>query len=135
MFAGALLFVDSHVTARGGGGLSPKTQENLSTAMRGEAFAYAKYQLYAKHAEQNGNTELAKLFRTAANIERFQHFAEEAQLAGLVGSDADNLKDATKPGIAMFSKLLLAISNSTSLVGGSCLGSSLGKAGTLCCSG
>jgi len=64
--------------------------------MHGEAFAYAKYMLYAKHAQQNGNTELANLFKTAANVERFQHFAEEAQLAGLVGSDADNLKDAIK---------------------------------------
>jgi rubrerythrin len=64
--------------------------------MHGEAFAYAKYMLYAKHARQNGNTELANLFKTAANVERFQHLAEEAQLAGLVGSDADNLKEAIK---------------------------------------
>jgi rubrerythrin len=93
---GALLFVAGQLTTKAGGALSPKTQENLATAMHGEAFAYAKYQLYAKHAEQNGNAELAKLFRTAANIERFQHFTEEAQLAGLVGSDADNLRDAIK---------------------------------------
>ncbi len=95
MLAGSLLFAVGHLTARGGG-LSQKTQENLSTAMHGEAFAYAKYMLYAKHARQNGNAQLANLFTTAANIERFQHFAEEAQLAGLVGSDADNLKDAIK---------------------------------------
>jgi len=94
--AGALLFAAGHLTATGGSGLSQKTQENLSTAMRGEAFAYAKYKLYAKHAEQNGDAELAELFTTAANIERFQHFAEEAQLAGVVGSDAANLKDAIK---------------------------------------
>ena len=58
--------------------------------MHGEAFVYAKYMVYAKRAQQNGDTELAKLFTTAANIERFQHFAEGAQLAGLVGSDADD---------------------------------------------
>src|SRR5690242_9480201 len=40
--------------------------------------------------------EPAKTFETAAHIERFQHFAEEAELAGLVGSDADNLRDAIK---------------------------------------
>ena len=34
------------------------------------------------------------MFEKTANTERFEHFAEEAQLAGLVGSDADNLKDA-----------------------------------------
>ncbi len=96
MLAGALLFVAGHMTARGGGGLSQRTRENLSTAMHGEAFAYVKYLLYAKHARQNGNAELANLFTKAANTERFQHFAEEAQLAGLVGSDADNLKDAIK---------------------------------------
>jgi len=93
--AGTLLFAAGHLTATGRG-LSQKTQDNLSTAMHGEAFAYAKYMLYARHAEQNGDNELAKLFTTAANIERFQHFAEEAQLAGLVGSDAANLKDAIK---------------------------------------
>src|SRR5450759_4939253 len=92
--AGALLFAAGHITARGGGGLSLKTQDNLSTAMHGEAFAYTKYSLYAKQAQRNGNAELAKLFTKAATTECFQHFAEEAQLAGLVSSDADNLKDA-----------------------------------------
>ena len=97
MFAvGALLFVVGRMTATGTAALSQKTQENLGTAMHGEAFAYAKYMLYAQHAEHNGNPNLAKLFRTAAQTERFQHFAEEAQLSGLVGSDADNLKDAIK---------------------------------------
>jgi len=94
--AGSLLFVVGHMTARGGATLNQKTQENLSTAMHGEAFAHAKYLLYAKQAKRNGNTELANLFTKAANTERLQHFAEEAQLAGLVGSDADNLKDAIK---------------------------------------
>ncbi len=72
------------------------TAENLSAAMHGEAFAYAKYMLYAEHARQSGNSELANLFETSAKTERFEHFAEEARLAGLVGSDADNLKDAMK---------------------------------------
>lgn len=73
-----------------------ETLENLSTAMHGEAFAYVKYLLYAEHASKSGNKELADLFEKTANTERFEHFAEEAQLAGLVGSDADNLKDAFK---------------------------------------
>lgn len=73
-----------------------QTVDNLSTAMRGEAFAYAKYLLYAEHARKSGNKELAELFERTANTERFEHFAEEAHLAGLVGSDADNLKDAIK---------------------------------------
>ncbi len=78
------------------GTLDQKTMDNLSTAMHGEAFAYVKYLLYAEHARKSGNKELADLFEKTANTERFEHFAEEAQLAGLVGSDADNLRDAIK---------------------------------------
>jgi rubrerythrin len=78
------------------GTLDRKTMDNLSTAMHGEAFAYVKYLLYAEHARKSGHKELADLFEKTANTERFEHFAEEAQLAGLVGSDADNLKDAIK---------------------------------------
>jgi rubrerythrin len=94
VLAAALLFVAGHLTASGADGLSQNTHANLATAMHGEAFAYAKYLLYAKQAERNGNAELANIFTQAAKTERFQHFAEEAELAGLVGSDADNLKDA-----------------------------------------
>jgi rubrerythrin len=74
--------------------LSKTTSENLSTAMHGEAFAYAKYMLYAEHARQNGNEQLAKSFEETAKTERFEHFAEEARMAGLVRSDAENVKDA-----------------------------------------
>ena len=70
------------------------TSENLATAMHGEAFAYAKYMLYAEHARQSGHEALATLFETSAKTERFEHFAEEARLGGLVGDDAENLKDA-----------------------------------------
>ncbi len=76
--------------------LNQKTLDNLSTAMHGEAFAYAKYLLYARHARRSGNKDVADLFEKTASVERFQHLAEEAQLTGLVGSDADNLRDAIK---------------------------------------
>src|SRR5579863_8407725 len=76
--------------------LDRETMENLSIAMHGEAFAYVKYLLYAERARKSGNKELAELFEKTANTERFEHFAEEAELARLVGSDADNLKDAIK---------------------------------------
>jgi rubrerythrin len=78
------------------GTLVQETLDNLSTAMHGEAFAYVKYLLYGEHARKSGNKELADLFEKTANTERFEHLVEEAQLAGLVGSDADNLKDAIK---------------------------------------
>ena len=74
--------------------MNKTTRDNLSTAMHGEAFAYAKYMLFAERARQNGNSELAQLFEKTAKEERLQHFAEEAGLAGIVGNDIDNLKDA-----------------------------------------
>jgi rubrerythrin len=74
--------------------MNKTTTSNLLTAMHGEAFAYAKYMLYAERARRNGNTELAQLYENTAKEERMEHFAEEAELAGLVGTDADNLKDA-----------------------------------------
>jgi rubrerythrin len=78
------------------GTLDQKTMDNLSIAMHGEAFAYVKYLLYAEQARKNGNKELADLFEKTANTERFEHFAEEAHLAGLVGRDAENLEDAVQ---------------------------------------
>lgn len=75
---------------------SAQTLQNLSTAMHGEAFAYAKYMAFAEHARKTGNTELADLLEKTAKTERLEHFAEEAKLAGLVGSNAENLKDSIK---------------------------------------
>ncbi len=74
--------------------MSPTTIDHLTTAMRGEAFASAKYFLYADYARAHGNTELADLFERTARMERVEHFKEEAELAQLAGSDASNLKDA-----------------------------------------
>jgi rubrerythrin len=70
------------------------TVANLLTAMHGEAFAYAKFMLYAERARQQDHKELAELFENAAKEERFEHFAQGAGLAGLTGTDADNLRDA-----------------------------------------
>lgn len=74
--------------------LQQKTMENLQTAMKGEAFAYAKYTLFAEQARKNGHPEIADLFENAAKTERFEHFTEEAELAGLVGTDEENLRNA-----------------------------------------
>ncbi|MGC4121283.1 MAG: ferritin family protein [Myxococcales bacterium] len=73
---------------------SRQTRADLDVAMHGEAFAHAKYLLFAKQARQNGREDLAKLFEDAAATEHLEHFAEQAELAGLVGSDTDNLRDA-----------------------------------------
>lgn len=62
--------------------------------MKGEAFATLKYELFAAKAKADGHPELAKLFQQTADVERTEHFAEHAKLAGLVGTDAQNLGDA-----------------------------------------
>lgn len=90
----AIAFSTAKSAAQTAKPLSEQTQKNLSTAMHGEAFAYAKYMAYAQEARKAGNTKLADLFEQTARTERFEHFAEEAKLAGLAGSDADNLRDA-----------------------------------------
>ena len=96
MFLVAAIFfaLGTHMGMRSRSGLSNRTMEHLSTAMHGEAFAYAKYLLYAEHARQNGDGQLADLLEQTAKTERFEHFAEEARLSGLVGNDATNLGDA-----------------------------------------
>ena len=74
--------------------MNEQTRNNLLSAMQGEAFAFAKYMLFAEHARNAGHADLASLFETTALVERVEHFAEEAQLAGLVGSDVENLRQA-----------------------------------------
>ena len=74
--------------------LNKKTREHLMDAMHGEAFAFVKYMLFSEAAKKHGNTKLARLFEKTAKVERFEHFAEEAELLGLVGSDKKNLQDS-----------------------------------------
>lgn len=74
--------------------LQAATVKNLSTAMHGEAYAHAKYLLYAEAARKSGHGELATLFANTARTEKAEHFAEEAAMAGIVGSNAENLRDA-----------------------------------------
>lgn len=74
--------------------MNSETREHLLTAMRGEAFAYAKYMLYAEHARHHGQPDVADLFEQTARIEHLEHFAEEAELYGLLGDVEANLRDA-----------------------------------------
>ena len=93
---GAALFVLGRATADKHPALHPQTKANLSTAMHGEAFAFAKYTMFAEQARRNGNTELAELFEKTAKMEHLEHLREHAELAGVVGTDQENLKDAIK---------------------------------------
>ncbi len=92
----ALAFAIGQVVAPSEKRLNEQTMANLSTAMRGESLAYTKYLLYADHARKSGNLKLATLLEQTAKTERFEHFSIEAKLAGVVGSDIDNLKDSVK---------------------------------------
>ncbi|MEV5412265.1 ferritin family protein [Thermopolyspora sp. NPDC052614] len=70
---------------------SARTLRNLHTTMRREALAYAKYTLYAEHAEATDVKALATLFHRTARVELTEHFAEAATLAGLVRDTRTNV--------------------------------------------
>ncbi|MBY8874077.1 hypothetical protein K7640_19815 [Micromonospora sp. PLK6-60] len=70
------------------------TQDNLEATLRGEAFANASYTRYAQHARSGGRLRLARLWTNTAGQELGEHFSEAATLAGLVRSDAENLRKA-----------------------------------------
>jgi rubrerythrin len=74
--------------------ISARSHKNLLEAMHGEAFAYAKYKLFARQARENGHFEVADLFERTADQEFFEHFAEEAELMGLVRNTEQDIKDA-----------------------------------------
>lgn len=70
-----------------------KTFENLMEAFAGESQANRKYTAYGKKAEKEGNLNAAKLFRAASDAETL-HALKHFEVAGQIGSTADNLKDA-----------------------------------------
>jgi rubrerythrin len=76
--------------------MDEKTHENLITALHGEAFAYARYRLFAAQAREEGDLDLAEMLEGIAAVELNEHFAELAELAGLVGGDAENVELALR---------------------------------------
>lgn len=71
----------------------PTTNDNLKEAFAGESQAHQKYRAFAKKAEKEGLTNIARLFRTAAEAERIHAEGHLNALDG-VGSTVDNLKAA-----------------------------------------
>lgn len=65
--------------------ISERSRRNLMKAMRGEAFAFATYKLFARQARSNGNLELAVLFDKTADQQYLEYFAEQAELLDLLG--------------------------------------------------
>jgi len=74
--------------------ISARSRKNLIEAMRGEAFAFAKYKLFAKQARNNGDNELADIFDKTADQEYLEHFVEQADLLQLVGTDEQDVTNA-----------------------------------------
>lgn len=69
-----------------------KTLDNLMEAFVGEAQANRRYLAYSKKAEKDGKLNTAKLFKAASDAETL-HALKHFEVAGKVGSTADNLKD------------------------------------------
>jgi len=70
-----------------------KTVEDLRAAFAGESQANRKYLAYAKKADADSLTQVARLFRAAAAAETVHAHSHLRALDG-VGTTAENLKDA-----------------------------------------
>ncbi len=91
---GAAPRATASTTAPGPRALNPQTLGDLDTAMRGEAFANASYTFYAAQADREHLPITARAYRNTASVELDEHFRAEADMAGVVGSDAANLRAA-----------------------------------------
>lgn len=71
------------------------TYENLKEAFAGESQANRKYLAFAIQAEKEGLTNIARLFRTAAEAETIHALAHLQAMDG-VGKTVDNLRAAVE---------------------------------------
>jgi len=69
------------------------TDSNLKDAFAGESQANRKYLAFARKAEQEGFSNVARLFRAAAEAETIHALGHLSAMGG-VGSTADNLRAA-----------------------------------------
>ncbi|NLJ73661.1 MAG: rubrerythrin family protein [Firmicutes bacterium] len=70
-----------------------KTEKNLWEAFAGESQARNKYDFYASAAKKEGFQQIAGFFEETAFNEK-EHAKRLGKFLGIVGSTADNLKDA-----------------------------------------
>lgn len=76
--------------------MDESVRADILSAMRDEAFAYAKYRLFASQARADGLDDLAELFESAADAELHEHFAGLAETYGLCKTSASNLDEAIR---------------------------------------
>lgn len=69
------------------------TEQNLQDAFAGESQANRRYLAFTKQAEQEGYSQIAKLFRAVAEAETI-HAHSHLKHLGAIKSTADNLKEA-----------------------------------------
>ena len=69
------------------------TTEYLKEAFAGESQANQKYRAFAKQAEKDGFTNIAKLFRTTAEAERI-HAEGHLRALDMVATTVENLRSA-----------------------------------------
>ncbi len=61
----------------------PTTNENLAVAFAGESQANRKYLAFARAAEKEGFSQIAKLFRAAADAETIHALAHFQNMGGV----------------------------------------------------
>lgn len=69
------------------------TADNLKEAFAGESQANRRYRAFAKKAEEEGYSQVAKLFRAAAHAETV-HALGHLKVMGEIGSTEENLRAA-----------------------------------------
>jgi len=70
-----------------------KTDENLKSAFAGESQANRRYLAFARKAEEEGFTQVAKLFKAAAEAETV-HALNHLRITGQIKSTLENLETA-----------------------------------------
>ena len=70
-----------------------KTDENLKSAFAGESQANRRYLAFAEKAEEEGFTQVAKLFKAAAEAETV-HALNHLRITGQIKSTLENLNTA-----------------------------------------
>ena len=81
-----------------------KTDENLKAAFAGESQANRRYLAFAKKAEQEGFTQVAKLFKAAAEAETV-HALNHLRIIGETKSTLENLNTAVSGETFEFSEM------------------------------
>ncbi|MGW5609132.1 ferritin family protein [Streptomyces sp. NPDC003753] len=80
-----------HANARA---LRSQTLADLTAAMKGEAFAHASYNLFGAQVDREAHPAIGRLFRTTAKTELDEHPRVAATMAGVVGTNAADLRQA-----------------------------------------